>query len=175
MKPRVIRAAKEQGALTKAEQKTYTALATILADGKEHTSDEVREFVKSTGANWKHVPKIRKILGALIEGGGKAGPTTYRLQGAAFAEQNPAIAKSSEVLQKKTGTDARNLRQKLDESVPGYDPLVSMAQIAQDSTVPLAIRLEIHQTLAKYLVPQIKAAEITTNDQPIALSFKWKN
>jgi hypothetical protein len=59
--------------------------------------------------------------------------------------------------------------------VPQYDPIVALAQIASDHTTPLAVRIEIHSTLAKYIVPQVKATEITSSDQPIALNFKWEH
>ena len=66
------------------------------------------------------------------------------------------------------------IRDRVEEVLPGYDPVVSIAQIANDGSVPIAVRLECHRDVAKYTTPMVKAAEITTDDQPIALNFRWE-
>jgi len=159
---------------TKAQQKAVSILTEVLKDGREHTSEEIHAMLKEHGSSHRYLAYARKALGADLSGGGKAGPVTYRLCGFKHHEQAPDVSRSSEILTKKAPVDTQNLREKLSVEVPGYDPLVSMAVIAQDPTVPLSVRLEIHTTLAKYLVPQVKATEITSNDQPIALNFKWQ-
>ncbi len=159
---------------TKAQQKCITILSETLKDGREHTSEEVHDMLKEHGSSRRYLKYARDAIGAQLAGGGVAGPVTYRLPGFINHEKAPDVSRSSDILAKKAPVNTQNLREKLSEMVPGYDPLVSMAVIAQDPSVPLAVRLEIHTTLAKYLVPQVKATEITTNDQPIALSFKWQ-
>ncbi len=158
---------------SKPVQKCMSILVSLLGDGKEHTSADVHKALKEGGSNKKYMFAARTAIGAEIFGGGAAGPVMYRMVGVTARKNNPQIAKSVDLLAKKVEPHTATLREKLNAACPEYDPLVAMAQIAQDLSVPLALRLEIHQTLAKYLVPQVKAADITTNDQPIALSFKW--
>jgi len=173
---RVAKASLSRDPPSRAELKVRTILMKLLSDGNERTSTEVHDYVRQHGGTKKHTGPACKALGIEMNGGGRQGPVLYRLVGATtqYKDANPEVVRSVEILSKKAGEPADDLRSKLEHAVPGYDPLVAMAQIANDLSVPLAIRLEIHQTLSKYLVPQVKAAAITTNDQPLALNFRWK-
>lgn len=158
---------------TPAAMKTVSLLVDLLSDGKPHDSQDVKDYLKANGSGRKFLPWARKRVGATVSkvANGKA---VYQLIGVKESNKFPQLSKSSELLQEQAGDHASTVREKLDAvGMAGYDPVVALAQIGSDLSVPLAVRLEIHQTLLKYMVPQVKAADISTTDQPIGLKFEW--
>ena len=53
----------------------------------------------------------------------------------------------------------------LEAKYPGYDPVCSMAEIAQDMGNDVNIRLNAHQQVAKYTRPALKAIEVQMDVQ----------
>ena len=68
---------------------------------------------------------------------------------------------------KKTGGRTKNTPNKerkqlvdlLAEQYPGYDPVISMAHIANDENNDIGLRLQANKEVAKYTHPQLKAIE----------------
>ena len=56
----------------------------------------------------------------------------------------------------------------LEVKYPGYNPVVSMAEIANDMDNDLPTRFNAHKEVAQYIVPKLKALEIT-GDMNVAL------
>lgn len=46
---------------------------------------------------------------------------------------------------------------------PNYDPVASMAEIANDITVDLQLRITCHKEVAKYVRPQLRSMTIQGN------------
>lgn len=66
------------------------------------------------------------------------------------------------------GTPNRNtqaLRERLAAKYPDYDPLLSLAAIAQDPDTELHHRIDCHKTIAAYIHPKLKALEHTVDLQ----------
>ena len=158
-----------------AVKKATSIVNTILADGKEHLSSEVWAEANALGVgSKKSLYLAAKHLDVKYSGGGHHGPVYWRLPTFDARMENPEAAKSSEILKDKAPPTKQILREKIERENPGYDPIVAISKIANDPQVPLAVRLDCHREIAKFLVPQVKAAEITTEDQPIALEFRWQ-
>lgn len=51
------------------------------------------------------------------------------------------------------------LRDRLQKEIKGYDPIIEMAKIANDESVDLNLRAQMHKEVAKYVEPQLKAVE----------------
>ena len=51
----------------------------------------------------------------------------------------------------------------LEAKYPGYQPVVSMAEIANDMDNDLQMRFNAHKEVAQYIVPKLKAVEHTGN------------
>ena len=45
------------------------------------------------------------------------------------------------------------------EKYPGYHPIIALAEIANDKTQEVAIRLHANKEVAKYICPQLKSIE----------------
>ena len=154
--------------------KCVSLLKAYLKDGQPYEVKEMMAFLKENGVDRKYAYQARKILGIQITGSGRTG--SYWSLGPDHAiarKEEPAAARNSEIAQSKAPVKAKALRERVEDAIPGYDPIVSIAQIANDQTVPIAVRLECHRDVARYTTPQVKATEITSDDQPLALSFKW--
>ena len=54
----------------------------------------------------------------------------------------------------------RALIQLLEETLPGYSPVIEMAKIAQDMNNDLSTRLSAHKEVAQYITPKLKAVEV---------------
>ena len=72
------------------------------------------------------------------------------------------------------GTPNKNraaLIERLSERFPNYDPVIALAELAQDASVDLSVRLDCHKTLANYLYPKMRSVEwIDENTtQPIVI------
>ena len=72
------------------------------------------------------------------------------------------------------GTPNKNraaLIERLNEKHPNYDPAMALAELAQDASVDLSVRLDCHKTLASYLYPKMRSVEwIDENStQPIVI------
>lgn len=72
------------------------------------------------------------------------------------------------------GTPNKNraaLIERLSERFPNYDPVIALAELAQNASVDLSVRLDCHKTLANYLYPKMRSVawieENTT--QPIVI------
>ena len=60
------------------------------------------------------------------------------------------------------GTPNKNraaLIERLSEHFPNYDPVIALAELAQDASVDLSVRLDCHKTLANYLYPKMRSVE----------------
>lgn len=157
--------------------KAIDLLREILADGKAHSAKELKAVFHLNNCPWRYVQEAKKQIGGIdIDNRGRGGAYWQYSQPSAdpetAAKNNPEVAKSTEVIRKLTPLSGP-LRDRIADAVPGYDPIVSIAEIANDQSVPIAVRLECHRDVAKYTVAQVKATEITSEDQPIALNFKW--
>ena len=168
---------------TKPKPKQTKAIELIreaLSDGNEHTATELKELFAKADVGWRYACEAKKFLGdeVLINNRGRGGALWRWRHAEAPHEvkkaENPMAAKSAALIKEHGPATKAPLRERVEEAVPGYDPVVSIAQIANDPSVPIAVRLECHRDVAKYMVPQVKATEITTDDQPIALSFRWQ-
>jgi len=72
------------------------------------------------------------------------------------------------------GTPNKNraaLIERLNDKYPSYDPVIALAELAQDASVDLSVRLDCHKTLANYLYPKMRSVEwIDENTtQPIVI------
>ena len=161
-------------------QRALDIIKLVLADGGEHSTTEFTELFKENKIPHRNlhyaIKEIKPHIDMVNRGRGGA---FYRLKDAQGIpprpEDVPMEARSAALAQAKAPVSAQTLRMKVDTAVPGYDPIVAIAAIANDPTTPVAVRLECHRDVAKYLVPQVKAVEISTDDQPIALNFKWES
>ena len=63
-----------------------------------------------------------------------------------------------------------SLKELLQDKFPNYNPVVAMAEIAQDKKNDTPLRLAAHKEVAKYTNHQLKAIEITGNpDAPVVV------
>jgi|DEB0MinimDraft_6_1074348.scaffolds.fasta_scaffold35857_1 hypothetical protein len=155
----------------------------VLSDGKEHSIADLRNAQAANKSPTRYIYDALKLLPEVESHNHGRGGSFYRLRNPEKpAEEkkkdNPAVAKSVDIIVQKD--DKRSvqraaLRDRVEDVLPGYDPVVSIAEIANDPSVPIAIRLECHRDVARYTTPQVKAVEITSEDQPVALSFKWQD
>ena len=60
----------------------------------------------------------------------------------------------------------------LEAKYPGYQPVVSMAEIANDMDNDLQMRFNAHKEVAQYVTPKLKALEVTADIQGDVV-FKW--
>ena len=60
----------------------------------------------------------------------------------------------------------------LEARYPGYQPVVSMAEIANDMDNDLQMRFNAHKEVAQYIVPKLKAVE-HTGDIDTEITIKW--
>jgi len=72
------------------------------------------------------------------------------------------------------GTPNKNrvaLIERLNDKYPSYDPVIALAELAQDASVDLSVRLDCHKTLANYLYAKMRSVEwIDENtSQPIVI------
>lgn len=62
------------------------------------------------------------------------------------------------------GTPNKNkqaLLEAIQEKYPGYHPVLAMASIANDESLPLDVRFGAHKEVAQYVTPKLKAVEMT--------------
>ena len=57
------------------------------------------------------------------------------------------------------------------EACPGYNPVVEMSKIACDESIDLSIRMTAHKEVSKYVAPQLKAVEVSSQDGGIHLTW----
>jgi len=75
---------------------------------------------------------------------------------------------------RKKGTKNRRtveLEHLLAERFPGYDPVVAMAEMANDDSLDDSLRASCHKEVAKYCRPQLKAIEHSTTGGGIELTW----
>lgn len=59
----------------------------------------------------------------------------------------------------------------LEEKFPGYNPIVAMAEIANDPSVELSIRTAMHKEVAQYIAPKRKAVDVTSQGDKVQFGF----
>ena len=60
----------------------------------------------------------------------------------------------------------------LNEKYPGYHPVLSMADIANDMSNGIELRAQMHKEIAQYVTPKLKAVEIDTiNHEPVRVEI----
>ncbi len=59
--------------------------------------------------------------------------------------------------------DRQQLNDMIAERYPGYHPVLALAGIANDSENDIHIRLQANKEVAKYICPQLKAIDITSD------------
>jgi len=62
----------------------------------------------------------------------------------------------------------------LEAKFPGYNPVVEMAAIANDESVDLPMRAQMHKEVAQYTHPKLKAVE-TTIEGRIDATIGWSD
>ena len=163
-------------------QEAMMAIKEVLKDGEEHSIKDIKAAIKGLGSRERYIYDALKAMPEVDKHNHGRGGSFYRFKSPEkLAEEkkaiHPAVARDTQIAREKD--DKRSpkhsaLRDRVEEVLPGYDPVVSIAEIANDASVPIAIRLECHRDVARYTTPQVKATEITSEDQPIALNFKWE-
>ena len=53
------------------------------------------------------------------------------------------------------------------EKLPDYDPVLSMALLANDESLPLELRIDLHKAVAPYMRARLKMLEITDRGVPM--------
>ena len=164
-------------------QEAMIAIREVLSDGEEHSVKDIKDVIKGLGSRERYIYDALKIMPEVVVHNHGRGGSFWRLKNPEIPNEekrkkNPDVARNTDIAKAKD--DQRSpkhaaLRDRVEEVLPGYDPVVSIAEIANDPTIPIAIRLECHRDVARYTTPQVKATEITSDDQPIALSFKWES
>jgi len=63
------------------------------------------------------------------------------------------------------------LIERLNDNYPSYDPVIGLAELAQDVLVALSVRLDCHKTLVSYLYPKMRSVEWKdeNTNQPIVI------
>lgn len=67
---------------------------------------------------------------------------------------------------RKKGTPNKRTQEVLDlleEKFPDYNPIVAMAEIANDEELPIDMRMSAHKEVAQYVAPKRKAIEHSGN------------
>ncbi len=59
-----------------------------------------------------------------------------------------------------SGKDRDNLLRRVQRKYPKYHPVVALATLANDDTVPLELRIQCHKEVAQYVAPKRKAVEV---------------
>lgn len=68
-----------------------------------------------------------------------------------------------------SGEKTRVVREMMDER--GYNPIEAMMDIAQDPTSAPELRFQANKELARFYAPQLKAVEVTTQAEPMAVNI----
>lgn len=53
------------------------------------------------------------------------------------------------------------------EKLPDYDPVLSMALLANDESLPLELRIDLHKAVAPFMRAKLKMVEIKDNGLPV--------
>jgi len=72
------------------------------------------------------------------------------------------MAKGVKTGGRKEGTpnrDRKDLMERLNEKFPGYDPVLAMAEIANNPIADIRLKLQANKEVAKYTHPQLKTIE----------------
>lgn len=73
-------------------------------------------------------------------------------------DQKPAVSGRKKGTPNKAKSELAGM---LHEKFPGYDPLMAMAEIAQDVEVELSLRIMCHKEVAQYLRPKLRSTTVT--------------
>lgn len=80
------------------------------------------------------------------------------------AQEKSAPPAEDRLVNPRTAKRYARLLDELGRRYPGYDPVVAMAEIAQDDTVEMRIRVQCHSEVASYVHSKRKATELTGED-----------
>ena len=86
------------------------------------------------------------------------------------------MAKGYKTGGRKKGTpnkDKQVLRDKLKESFPDYDPILAMAEMAQDTSLEASIRVTCHKSVAEYTYPKMRPVDCHEEEDspPLDVTF----
>ena len=62
-------------------------------------------------------------------------------------------------------TDKKELKDLLATKHPNYNPVIALADIANDDSNDINIRLQAHKEVAKYIEPQLKSSELKSTSE----------
>lgn len=60
------------------------------------------------------------------------------------------------------------------EKLPDYDPVLSMALLANDESLPLELRIDLHKAVAPFMRAKLKMVEIKDNGLPTVMIRNFK-
>ena len=61
--------------------------------------------------------------------------------------------------------DKKELKDLLATKHPNYNPVIALADIANDDSNDINIRLQAHKEVAKYIEPQLKSSELKSTSE----------
>jgi disulfide oxidoreductase YuzD len=71
--------------------------------------------------------------------------------------------------------ERRTLLETIEDKYPGYNPVLSLVDIANDPENDINLRFQANKEVAKYISPQLKAVEINILEpQPTVRTFIFK-
>ncbi len=65
----------------------------------------------------------------------------------------------------KPNKDKEELKQLMAKKHPNYNPVIALADIANDDSNDVNIRLQAHKEVAKYIEPQLKSSEVKSTSE----------
>lgn len=76
------------------------------------------------------------------------------------------------------GTPNRRTKQLvelMEQMFPGYNPVIQLAEIAQDETVDISYRVTCAKELANYLYPKRKAVDLSGKEERVTVVIAGKD
>ena len=61
--------------------------------------------------------------------------------------------------------DKATLKERLDRAYPGYDPILALANMANDDSLDPSMRLDCHKIIASYIHPKMRPIEHHPDDE----------
>ena len=65
------------------------------------------------------------------------------------------------------------MQEMMDEHYPEWDPVLAMAEIAQDDEIELPVRVQCMKSVAEYLHPKQRSVELSMDEPKGTVSFTW--
>jgi len=65
------------------------------------------------------------------------------------------------------------MRDLMDERYPEWNPVLAMAEIAQDDEFDLSVRVQCMKEVAGYMYPKQKAVELRSGEPQGSVEFVW--